>query len=443
MATAVPAWQGFDAATVWHPYTQHSTAGPPVPIVGGHGAYLIDYSGRRIFDAISSWWVTLHGHAHPLIAGAIAEQALALEQVIFAGFTHEPAARLAHELAMGLPGLTRVFYSDNGSTAVEVALKIALQYWRNLGQPRPLIAALEHAYHGDTFGAMSASGRGVFTGPFEDQLFEVARLPDPSEDDTAEALTSLIDARGGDLAAVIVEPLLLGAGGMRVWDAEMLRRIRRLTADSGVLLIADEVLTGFGRTGPLFACGGAGVTPDVVCLSKGLTGGFLPLGATVVRPEIFEAFLGEDRRRMLFHGHSYTANPLACAAALASLALLDQACAARRSEIERAHREGLQGLVGFPAVRKPRVLGTVAAFDLDDGGEPGYLDPVGPELAAFALREGVLLRPLGNVVYLLPPYCATADELAAVYDMLLRFLTNRRGGRQNGVSITAGRTEPC
>jgi adenosylmethionine---8-amino-7-oxononanoate aminotransferase len=445
VATDVPAWQGFDTAAVWHPYTQHATADPPVPIVGGRGAYLVDGNGRDIFDAISSWWVTLHGHAHPSIARAIAEQALTLEQVIFAGFTHEPAARLAHELALRLPGdLSRVFYSDNGSTAVEVALKIALQYWRNLGQRRPLIAALEHAYHGDTFGAMSASGRGVFTGPFEHQLFEVARLPDPSEDDdTAEALARLIEIRGVDLAAVIVEPLLLGAGGMRVWDAEILRRIRRLTADSGILLIADEVLTGFGRTGPLFACGGAGITPDLICLSKGLTGGFLPLGATVARPEIFEAFLGEDRGRMLFHGHSYTANPLACAAALASLALLDPACAARLSDIEWAHREGLQGLAGFPAVRKPRVLGTVAAFDIEDGGEAGYLDPVGPELAAFALREGVLLRPLGNVVYLLPPYCATAAEVARVYDVLFRFLMSRRGARQKAVPAPARKTDRC
>jgi len=276
---------------------------------------------------------------------------------------------------------------------------------------------------------MSASGRGVFTAPFGEQLFEVARLPDPSAGgdagpgsggDTIAALTELLATRGSDVAAVIVEPLLLGAGGMRVWDAEVLREIRRLTQDAGVLLIADEVLTGFGRTGPLFACGGAGVSPDLLCLSKGLTGGFLPLGATAATEEIFAAFLSDDRRRTFFHGHSYTANPLACAAARASLSLLDDACELRRREIERAHRKGLGRLARHPAVCRPRGLGTVAAFELAGAG--GYLDPLGPALAAFALDEGVLLRPLGNVVYLLPPYCATPAEIARVYDTVERFL---------------------
>lgn len=414
-------WSALDAAHVWHPYTQHATARPPVAVASAKGAYLIEADGRRIFDAISSWWVTLHGHGHPVIVEAIAAQAGCLEQVIFAGFTHEPAARLAAELVPRLPaGLTRVFYSDDGSTAVEVAIKMALQFWRNLGRDRPLVAALEHAYHGDTFGAMSASARSVFTSGFEGHLFEVARLPDPVEGDPAGALEALLDARGADLAALIVEPLLLGAGGMRVWSPSTLKRLRELTAEAGVLLIADEILTGFGRTGPLFACEAAGISPDIICLSKGLTGGFLPLGATVTREAIFEAFLGEDRRRTLFHGHSYTANPLACAAARASLQLMDDACAAGRHAIEQAHRNGLSTLTDFPVVRNPRVLGTMAAFDLEGGGS--YLDPVGQELAAFAFREGVLLRPLGNVVYLLPPYCATPDEIAGVYDLLARFL---------------------
>jgi adenosylmethionine-8-amino-7-oxononanoate aminotransferase len=416
-------WEALDAAHLWHPYTQHAAAGPPIPIAAAEGAYLFDVEGRRIFDAISSWWVTLHGHAHPIIANAIADQARRLEQVVFAGCTHEPAARLAAELVARLPpGLTRVFYSDDGSTAVEVALKMAVQYWRNLGQNRPLVAALEHAYHGDTFGAMSASARGVFTSRFDGHLFEVARLPDPSAGDAVAALERLLDARGPELAALIVEPLLLGAGGMRVWRPAVLRRLRELTADAGILLIADEVLTGFGRTGPLFACEAAGISPDIICLSKGLSGGFLPLGATVAREEVFEAFLGEDRQRTLFHGHSYTANPLACAAARASLRLLDESCAHRRLEIERAHRQGLQALAELPAVRNPRVLGTMAAFDLGDG-RAGYLDPIGRSLAKFALGEGVLLRPLGNVVYLLPPYCATPDELAGVYELIERFLT--------------------
>jgi adenosylmethionine---8-amino-7-oxononanoate aminotransferase len=417
----------LDRQHVWHPYTQHFTAPPPSVITRAEGAYLYDDGGGRIFDAISSWWVTLHGHAHPAIAAAVGRQARVLEQVIFAGFTHEPAVRLAAGLAALLPpGLTRVFFSDDGSTAVEVALKMALQFWAGRGERRPLIAALEHAYHGDTFGAMAASGRGVFTAPFEGHLFEVARLPDPSADGAATVaeLDRLLDARGAELAAVIVEPLLLGAGGMRIWDARILSAIRERTAAAGVLLIADEVLTGFGRTGPHFACERAAVVPDIICLSKGLTGGFLPLGATVTREEIFATFLSPDRRRTFFHGHSYTANPLACAAALASLALLDDASTRARAAIECAHETGLARLAGRPGVRDCRKLGTVAAFEIDSdrGAESGYLATVGRELAAYALRAGVLLRPLGNVVYLLPPYCSTADDLGHVYDVIEQFL---------------------
>jgi adenosylmethionine---8-amino-7-oxononanoate aminotransferase len=345
-----------------------------------------------------------------------------LDHVIFAGFTHEPAARLAAELVGVLPqGLERVFFSDDGSTAVEAAVKLALQYHRHRGERRPLVAALENAYHGDTFGAMSTSARGVFTEAFAEHLFEVARLPDPVEGDLPAALDRLLDARGSELAAVIVEPRLLAAGGMRVWDAESLRALRARTAEAGVLLIADEVATGFGRTGPLFACGGAGVQPDLLCMSKGITGGFLPLGATAATAAVFEAFRSDDRRRTFFHGHSYTGNPLACAAALASLRLLDAESERRRAAIEAAHREGIGRLAAHPHVRAPRVLGTVAAFDLEDSAG-GYLSGRGAGLAAEARREGVLLRPLGNVVYLMPPYCTTPEEIAGVYDVIHRHL---------------------
>ena len=414
-------WTALDERHVWHPYTQHGASPPPVPIVRGEGSYLFDAEGRPILDAISSWWVTLHGHAHPAIAEAVARQAGCLEQVIFAGFTHEPAARLAAELLERLPaGLNRVFFSDNGSTAVEVAVKTAIQYWRNQGHSRFLVAALENAYHGDTFGAMSVSARGIFNEAYSDGLFEVARLPDPAEGDVVAALEDLLDERGHELAALIVEPLLLGAGGMRVWEAGTLRELRRLTRERGVLLIADEVLTGFGRTGPLFACAGAEVVPDLLCLSKGLTGGFLPLGATLSTEEVFQAFRSPDRSHALFHGHSYTANPIACAAARASLALLDEGCESRRLAIEQEHRRGLARLEGHGSVRRGRVLGTMAAFDL--AGEAGYMSRAGAELHRFALDRGVLLRPLGNVVYLLPPYCMTGEEVQDVYEVIERFL---------------------
>ena len=410
-----------DQRHLWHPYTQHGLREEPIPIARAEGAYLYDTSGRAIFDGISSWWVTLHGHTQPEIAQAIAEQASTLEQVIFAGFTHEPAARLAAALVeRAPPGLSRVFYSDDGSTAVEVAVKIALQYWQMRGESRRLVAAVENAYHGDTFGAMAVSARGLFTAPFTEHLFDVARLPDPVEGDVVGALERLIAARGGELAAVIVEPMLLGSGGMRMWSAETLRDVRELTASRGIPLIADEVLTGFGRTGPLFACEHAGIAPDLMCLSKGLTGGFVPMGATLATEALFESFRSEDRRRTLFHGHSYTANPIACAAGVASWALLDEPSAERRRAIERSHRAAAERLAAMPSIRNVRVLGTVIAMELT-ASDAGYLSGVGLALKKFALERGVLLRPLGDTVYILPPYCATEADLAKAYDVIAEF----------------------
>jgi adenosylmethionine-8-amino-7-oxononanoate transaminase len=410
-----------DARHVWHPYTQHGIAAQPLEISGAKGAYLVTPDGRRILDLISSWWVTLHGHGEESIARAIADQCEKLEQVIFTSFTHEPAALLAQELCKVLPtGLQRVFFSDDGSTAVEAALKMAFQFWHNRGERRTHIVAVENSYHGDTFGAMSASARGVFTAPFRSNLFDATYLPGPPEGDTAGALGSLLATDARRIAAVIVEPMLQGAGGMWMWKPETLNSVAAIAKKHGIPLIADEVLTGFGRTGPLFACEHAGISPDIICLSKGITGGFLPLGATVATDEIFRAFSSDDRERMLFHGHSYTANPIACAAARASLALLDEKSAERRMGIERAHLAGLERIRRYPQARNCRVLGTVAAFDIGDGTD--YLRPIGLELAAFALERDILLRPLGNVVYLLPPYCTTADELALAYDVIAEFL---------------------
>jgi adenosylmethionine---8-amino-7-oxononanoate aminotransferase len=427
--TSHDAWdtvRAADAQHVWHPYTQHGLPPVALPIARASGAWLEDLRGRRILDAVSSWWVTLHGHGEPAIVEAVAAQARTLDQVMFAGFTHAPAAEFAAALTARLPaGLTRVFYSDDGSTAVEAALKIALQWWRQRGTPRRLVVALEQAYHGDTFGAMSVSAPDLFTAPFQEHLFEVARVPDPSEDGTATlaALDALLDQRGHEIAAVIVEPLVLGANGMRMWSPEVLRGIRERTRGR-TLLLADEVMTGFGRTGPLFACDAAGIAPDLMALSKGITGGVLPLGVTAATDELFNGFVADDRRRSFFHGHSYTANPLACAAALASLRLLDDACATRRANIEAQHRQALARLTSHPWVRAPRVLGTIGALTLENG-TSGYLNPIGRELAAFALERGVLLRPLGDVVYVLPPYCTTPAEVQMAWDVVESFLLQR------------------
>ena len=411
-----------DRRHVWHPYTQHETAGASVHITHARGAYLYDAAGREILDAICSWWVTLLGHAQPEIAQAIADQARTLEQVIFAGFTHAPAARLASELVARAPtGLERVFFSDDGSTAVEVAVKIALQYWRNRGEPRRLIVALENAYHGDTFGAMSVSARGLFTEPFGDLLFEVAHLPDPVAGDVLGAFEQLVATRGSELAALIVEPMLMGAGGMRMWSAESLRGLREITARHGIPFIADEVLTGFGRTGPLFACDHAGISPDLMCLSKGITGGFMAFGATLATGALFDAFRSPDRAKTLFHGHSYTANPIACAASLATLALLDDRCADRRRAIEASHRRVMPRLAALPGASSVRVLGTVVAMEIA-APDSGYLSGVGQALKQYALDRGVLLRPLGNTVYVLPPYCATDADLAKAYDVIADFV---------------------
>ena len=399
---------------------------PPLVAVGGKGSRILLADGRELVDLVSSWWVTLHGHGHPVVAAAVAEQAARLEQVIFADFTHAPAATLAARLAEVLPGdLDRVFYSDNGSTAVEVALKVALQYFANRGDDkRRRLLAFQGGYHGDTVGAMSVGKTSGYFRAWEDLLFPVEMLPFPATwigDDgapakEAEAFAALERALTDDVAAVIIEPLIQGASGMRMCRPEFLQGLVERARAKGVLVIFDEVMTGFGRTGDLFACGKAGVEPDMVCLSKGLTGGFLPMGATVVREEIHQAFLGQSLRQAFLHGHSYTANPLGCAAGLASLALLTDAdCQARRAAIEAIHRQRLADLVRRHAVVRPRITGTIAAVDLDDG---GYASGLGPKIKAFFLERGFLLRPLGSTIYFLPPYCLAPTDLHQAWDIL-------------------------
>jgi len=404
-----------DRAVLWHPYTQMLTAPAPLPIKRAEGVWLYTEDGRRILDGISSWWVNIHGHSHPKLNAALAAQAAALEHVVFAGCTHRPAVELAERLIEILPqGLARVFYSDNGSTAVEVALKLAIQYWQNLGQPtRKTFITLHNAYHGDTAGAMSASEDSLFTRAFSAMMFPVKRVR--GLEDTERALRDAPDS----IAAVLIEPMLQGAGGMIVWPAEFVAGVRRLCDKYKTLLIADEVLTGFGRTGKMFACVHAGVSPDIICLSKAITAGYLPLGVTVTTSTIYDAFLSDDRSKTFFHGHSYTANPLACAVAIASLDLFrEEPILDRVSRLEQQLRDGFGRLRGMGDVR---VIGGVAAVELASD-EPGYLDGIGPRLAAAFLERGLLLRPLGNVVYFMPPYCITESEAAWALEQILHVL---------------------
>ena len=409
---------------LWHPTTQVATAPEPLQVRSARGAELELSDGRRLIDAISSWWVTLHGHAEPSIAAAVARQAQQLEQVIFANFSHQPAEELATRLC-ALSGLDRVFFSDNGSTAVEVALKIAWQWWSNQGQPRRQLIAFDGAYHGDTFGAMSLGDRSIFTEPYDALLFDVVRVDWPHthwQDDTAgereqRALAQLERALETPTAAVILEPLIQGASGMRLVRPAFVRGVAERVKRAGSLLIADEVMTGFGRTGALFASQRAGLEPDLMALSKGLTGGFLPMGVTLARERLYQGFVSQNPSHTFFHGHSFTANPLGCAAALASLDLLQQQ-PERFQQFEVRHTPLLQELSAHPRVLRPRCLGTVAAFDVQ-AGPAGYLNPVGKQIQRRCLEQGVYLRPLGDVVYLLPPLGISESQLQHCYSALL------------------------
>ena len=403
-----------DDAVCWHPYTQHALETERLAVASARGARLRLEDGRELIDAISSWWAILHGHAEARLLEAINKQAERLDHVLFAGATHEPAVALAEALVEITPkGLTRVFYSDDGSTAVEVALKMVLQGWRQRGQSeRRVFVALEGAYHGDTFGAMATGDPDPFFVPFAPFLFEVRRV---AVDEAA--VGQALDELGARAAGVIVEPLLQGAGGMRLNSAAFLRSVRARCDQAGIPLIADEVLTGFGRTGKLFACEKAGIRPDLMCLAKGLTGGLFPMAATLASEAIYADFLAEDRARALFHGHTFTAHPIGCAVALASLELVrERDLPARFVAIGERLERGLQRLRDQPGVRNLRRLGGMLAFDLVPAGEgqPGYLAQVALRARELAVQRGVLLRPLGNVVYALPPACVSPDELDAI-----------------------------
>ncbi len=399
---------------IWHPFTQHGL-GEPIPLVThAEGAVLFTADGQRIIDAISSWWVTTHGHCHHRIMAAIAEQAGKLDQLIFAGWTHEPAEQLARGLRAIMPtALTRVFFSDSGSTSVEVALKMALGFWANRGEDRHRIVVMQHSYHGDTIGAMSVGARGVFNAAYAPLLFDVGTVPFPTDPQaTLDALEA--ECRAG-AAAFIVEPLVLGAGGMLMYPPQVLSEMRSICATYGTLFIADEVMTGWGRTGTLLACEQAGVVPDLLCLSKGLTGGALPLAVTMASEAIWDAHYSTDRAKTFFHSSSYTANPIACAAANANLAIWREEPVLERiallAERQQAH---LAALAGHPAIANPRRCGTIAAMELGTT-EGAYLSDLGPRLLGAFREAGLLLRPLGNTVYVMPPYCIGPDDLAAIH----------------------------
>ncbi len=405
----------------WPPFTQISLASPLKEVVKAKGALLYTKDSTPIIDGISSWWVTLHGHSNEYIANAIYNQALTLEQVIFADFSHPQAQKLVKRLS-DKTGLQRSFFSDNGSTAVEVALKIACQWWFNKGEPRYQIIAFDGAYHGDTFGAMAVGERNLFNAPFEKMLFPVQRLSWPDtwwgnedieerEEKTLNDLKRLLET---PTAAVIFEPLIQGAGGMRMVREEFLKKLTLIVHQANSLIIADEVMTGFGRSGSMFAHQRAKVQPDLIALSKGLTGGFLPMGITMATEALFEGFLGSDPSKTFWHGHSFTANPLGCAAANASLDLLEQNPILFES-FEVKHKFYLEKLFKHPKVIKPRVYGSIAAFEIAVRDNKGYLSSCGKKLKAYCLQKNVFIRPLGNVVYLLPPLCITDSQLEQCY----------------------------
>lgn len=413
-----------DKVSVWHPFTPIKTAGNPIPLVKGEGAYLIDENGNRYLDAIASWWVNVHGHAHPHLAKKVYEQALQLEHTIFAGFTHEPAVNLAERLLRFFDGhFGKVFFSDNGSTSVEVALKIALQYFQNINQKRTKILALTNSYHGDTFGSMSVGSRNVFSESFSDLLFGVHFIENHSNDDEFYFNQLEKELQSNNYAAFIFEPLVQGASGMLMHDAVWLSKLIKLCQSYGVICIADEVFTGFYRTGKRFASHYLTAKPDIICLSKALTGGMMALGATLVTPHIFNAFDSENKHHTFFHGHSFTANPLACAAANASLELMETPnFESNVIRISQRFAFEQKKYSRHPKLIEARHLGAILALEIKTHAETGYLNQISEKATTFFLSKGIYLRPLGNVLYVTPPYIVSDAELDQIFKNIDLFL---------------------
>lgn len=419
-------WVGRDKKVVWHPFTPLEGVDDPLVVLKAEGVYLHTEDGEKIIDAVSSWWVNLHGHSHPDIVAAISKQASELEHVIFAGFTHKPAIELAESILSILPeNQNKIFYSDNGSTAVEVALKMAFQYWHNKGEERQKVIAIDGAYHGDTFGAMAVGERGEFTKPFVQHLFEVDFIDFPTGDNENEVIAQFKKfVSSNKVASFIYEPIIQGAAGMRIYSPSLLDRLISIAQKNGIICIADEVMTGFGRTGKMFASGYLNTNPDIICLSKGLTGGAMALGATSCTEDVLAAFKTSSLQKTFLHGHSYTANPMACAAGLASYKLLaTKTCQNDIERISDKHKEFINRVEEHKIVKDARSLGTVFAIEFDSGEKTSYLSEMRNTLYPFFISRGVLLRPLGNLIYIIPPYIITNQQLDTIYEAIVEFLT--------------------
>ena len=417
--------QEKDKQYIWHPFTQMQNAQNILPVVKAEGLYLFAEDGKKIMDAVSSWWTNVHGHSHPHIAKAINEQFKTLDHVIFAGFTHPKAIELAERIINKLPFLDKVFFSDDGSTSVEVAIKMAFQYWYNKKEPKTKIVAFKNAYHGDTFGAMSVGGRDTFNNPFNPFLFDVEFIDVPTTGNEDKVIEQIIDkVQHNDVAAFIFEPLVQGSAGMVMYSPEVLNQLVNICRKHKVITIADEVMTGFGRTGKFFATDYITNKPDIVCLSKGLTGGVLPLGLTVCTNEIYNAFLSNDHSNTFFHGHSFTGNALSCASACASLDIFEEQNTWNQIEmIVESHKKFAKKLSNHKTFKEIRQTGTILALEFENG-ESSYFNNLRDILYHYFLENNILLRPLGNVLYILPPYCIKQEELAKIYTAIEMFLTN-------------------
>lgn len=416
-----------DQQYVWHPFTHLKYADSPVQIVKGEGAYFYDKDGNKLLDGISSWWVNLHGHCHPYISQKVSEQLRTLEHAIFSAFTHEPAVNLAERLINHLPeNQAKIFYSDNGSTAVEVGLKMVLQYWHNQGLIKKKFIAFENAYHGDTFGGMSVGARNVFNNAFENLLFDVIHIPLPDEENIEQIKSTLqlwFDNHD-DIAGFIFEPLIQGAAGMLMYEAKYLDELIAICKSNNIVCIADEVMTGFGRTGKFFASDYLVNKPDIICLSKGLTGGYMPLGVTSCAQFLYDAYVSDDKTKTFFHGHSYTANPTACSAALASMDLMEKEETWQQiNMISGSHIRFVQENKNHFKLADIRSLGTVLALEIKTAEHTHYLNKASESIATYFLKNEIIIRPLGNVLYLIPPYCITENELDKVYDVMKVFLS--------------------